>query len=779
MSSSSENRSSRFFYKATERPLAVVAASAVAVLLCSTFLPGLRQDSRIEAFIVPDHPALQFRQRVTDLFGMDDPMVILVANDGPDGVFTPHTLALVEDLTGRVQQARGVEPGGVTSLATVKVIEPSSDGLVPAPLLDATLTAGEKAKKARTLVNRHRNVLGTLVADNQTSTLIVVERFDHADGVRIYRDFKAMADAADTSGGESLFVAGHGALTATLGDYIDSDTRVLYAIVTVVIAVVLAAAFRTIWGVVLPLVLIGATVAMCLGLMSASGYPFTVIFSALPVVLASLVVTDGLHILSIYYRRQAERPETSTRELVVESMTEIWRPCVGARVTDIAGFAGLYLGSAMPPMKSFGLFGSVGIAAEMVLSLVAYPCLILLVAPGPSAAFATGRTTHSVAIVRRFLDRAAVRLLDQTPLVVVGSVLVVLAGVTGIARMVVNDSWIANFDEKSPVHIASEALATRHGIRDDLDLVIDTGTREGMLEPSVLERIDRMKQELLALPGVTLVRSINDVFREIGATANAGDSTAPSLPATRDIAAQYLLIANSQDTRRWLDADQQRSLVRVHTLVFDYVESERVLEAVHAVVGRAFPPGLPTVTVGGMVTVGNAWVSSVGSFHVLSTALSVGFCWLQMVAGFWSWAMGSLAIIPMMAAMLLMYAVMGWGGIPLGIGTSMFAALAIGTGVDFAIHTIDRFMVLREEGAEMTLAELVREVLPTTGRTILYSATAIILGFSVLCLSRIPAVRSLGVLVTVSVVASLVATLTVLPAVIKVLRPKQLVGNFE
>ena len=55
---------------------------------------------------------------------------------------------------------------------------------------------------------------------------------------------------------------------------------------------------------------------------------------------------------------------------------------------------------------------------------------------------------------------------------------------------------------------------------------------------------------------------------------------------------------------------------------------------------------------------------------------------------------GVITVIPVAVSVLLIYAVMGFSNIWLAIGTSMFAAIAIGLGVDFSVHTIERLQVL-------------------------------------------------------------------------------------
>src|SRR6185369_919163 len=59
---------------------------------------------------------------------------------------------------------------------------------------------------------------------------------------------------------------------------------------------------------------------------------------------------------------------------------------------------------------------------------------------------------------------------------------------------------------------------------------------------------------------------------------------------------------------------------------------------------------------------------------------------------------GVYAVIPCALSVLINFAAMGWLGIPLGVATSMFAAMTLVIGVDFAIHVLEGFSAARGEG---------------------------------------------------------------------------------
>ena len=58
-------------------------------------------------------------------------------------------------------------------------------------------------------------------------------------------------------------------------------------------------------------------------------------------------------------------------------------------------------------------------------------------------------------------------------------------------------------------------------------------------------------------------------------------------------------------------------------------------------------------------------------------------------------------------------------------------------------------------------------VYQSTGRAVLFNATAVGLGFGILTLSAAPPIRMFGILVATAIVGAFVAALTVLPALLK------------
>ena len=118
-------------------------------------------------------------------------------------------------------------------------------------------------------------------------------------------------------------------------------------------------------------------------------------------------------------------------------------------------------------------------------------------------------------------------------------------------------------------------------------------------------------------------------------------------------------------------------------------------------------------------------------------------------------------LLPSLVAVLAIFACMGFLSIPLGVATSMFAAMAIGVGVDFGLHFASGYQRGREGG--MGHQRALERVRGTSGRAILWNAAVLTAGFSVLALSALKPNRFLGLLLAGAILACYWTTSVVLP----------------
>jgi hydrophobe/amphiphile efflux-3 (HAE3) family protein len=765
-----------FFEKITAWPKTVITLGFMLMLLFAFFLPDLRKDTRADAFIPPDHPALLFRDKTREIFGLQDPMVIAVINQGEQGVFNPHTLQLVQWLTEQVQTVAGIDADRITSLVTENNIYGTEEGMRVEPFFESAPQNQGQADQVRAAVMDFPLYLGSLVARDGSGTLIAAELLEQDQAQQVYADLLKLIEQAPVTDGERIHVAGEGAVAGYMGAYIDADAIKLDPLAGVVITIVCFVCLRTLRGVLLPNLVVAATAASALGLMAAADVPFYVITNAMPVVLIGIAVADSIHILSQYYEEMAENPSLSPRELTIRTMQNMWRPVTLTTLTTIAGFSGLSLASMMPPMKFFGLFAMCGVAVAWLYSITVVPAFLSILKLKSSPAFVAKSIHNSrVSWNGHLLNRLGYIVLKYPITMLLWIVLFVLLGIHGAGKIQLDEELIRTFHHQEPLSIADQVLNTRFDGTHYLDIMIETEQPEDLFNPEYLQRIEAFQRYLQSLPHVNGSTSIVDYLKQMNRALNGGAAEAYQLPDNADLIAQYFLLYSASsdptDFQEEIDYDYQRANLRVHLDSGRYSIGKPVVEASHDYIEHSFnTPGIQA-SLSGRVNVDYHWIKRLADSHFNSIAIALLLVMLMAAISFRSLLAGIFVLLPVVVTILMIYAVMGFSGIWLSISTSMFAAISIGLGVDFSIHTLERLQILLAT-RQGSVDEALLKLYPSTGRALLFNCLALALGFGVLISSKVVVLQEFGLLVAVAIVTSFLASLTLLPVLAKLLQPK-------
>lgn len=157
-----------------------------------------------------------------------------------------------------------------------------------------------------------------------------------------------------------------------------------------------------------------------------------------------------------------------------------------------------------------------------------------------------------------------------------------------------------------------------------------------------------------------------------------------------------------------------------------------------------------------------------------SQVISLGFALLTvfvlLVIQLRSLVGGLISIAPIVFTLAVNFGIMGLFGIAINPGTMMIAALAIGIGIDYAIHVVTRLRdeIRRADSQQDALIETFR----TTGKAVLINVASVAAGFLVITQSKLVVLQQFGSLIALSMVLSAVGALTLIPALILVFQPR-------
>lgn len=748
----------------------LVITFAGAITVCALiFIPRiqLRLDGRslipagLPQFAEGDQAALRFELR--------DLVLIGVGNE-QSGVYTPETLRRIARLSEGLSRVDGVVADSVVSISTVPRITLVDDKVDTDPLFrpeDRLNT--ETIQQLRRDVGRRGYDTGVLVSRDGKGAAIIAKVEPGADRYRLLEETRTLI-ASESSGKDSVYLSGSALAQAVLGQATARDLARLIPAVIAVLGVMLFLSFRHPIPALLSLTEIGVSLIWMTGLMGITGQPVFVTTLVLPVVLICVGVSDDVYALGHYFNEADRAEDLSTEEAIVAAFSSAARPVGITAVSTVVGLMSMAVVS-LTPLRIFGLFGSVAIIFSSLFTFTLLPALLVLLKPrvrvkdAPTAALG-GRPTASVL---RFLTGGA-----SPRRVAVCALLVAACAVLATTRLRVDDSWIRNLPSASDIVRGDSFFNEKMAGTTALELMVEAthpgwfNSREGMSALGSLEWV------LARVPHVGAVNCLfNDMVRinsSIVSGLNYGAYRAALQTGRvplRNEDVEPVFEALSQSTqipiRERVDSEHQRARVTVFIRDADYSRIDNVLRAAER---EMSDQGLGHK----IVPFGDGWISYLtvrllveGQASSIGLALVTDLILISILLG--SVRMGFIAVLPVAFSLLLVLAALALAGTPLGIANSMFAGIALGIGLDFAIHLTTAYRQRLRQG--MTADEALRSTLELTGPAICVSAASITAGFSVLLLSEIAPNVQLGVMICLCLVTCAATTLLLIPSLLR------------
>jgi hydrophobe/amphiphile efflux-3 (HAE3) family protein len=756
----------RFFKWAINKPVLVIGSViALTVLSAVVLKANMRMETNLDEYMPKTHPAFVFSDEAEERFNIRD--AILVAIEHPDSVFNPGTLAKIIDIEEALIAFDEIEPDEVTSLHTAENILGTEEGLDVRDFYTDAPADQETCTAIRDKVRSNEMIRGRLVSPDEKTTLVKVDLADDAFSNDLYNRILALAESFD--GPETIHVAGRPIVEGTMAILGPRDMSRMGPLVILVIALVLFIVLKSVSRMLIALSVVLFSTLWSFGLMVGLGVPVYTVTIMIPVMLIAIGVAYGIHLYNQIDFFVKEHPDASRTEVVGNVIDVIWSPVLFAGLTTMAGFISL-LTSQVYPVKYFGIFSAFGVLAALVLTMLLIPQGIMIFgtgrkikkqdkAPGVQAEAGSERTfggRFSDALVRRPVP------------VIVTVVIIVALSLFGITRVWINTSFLANFEKTSAIVKTDAFMNKNFGGTSTLNVIFDAEDADAFKQPELLALLDEVQKKSLDLGKVGDAISITDYLKRMNKVMHEDRAEFDAIPESSDMVAQYLLLyeMSGDPANLWkvVDSDYHGANLTVQMKSDDsqtigkvvaYFDSAAARFAEHGVKIRYAGSGYKSLIFAGLILDGQ--ISSLG-ISVLIVFLLVAFM-------FRSIKLGLVGSIPVAISIAVNFGIMGLLNIPLTTSTALISSIAVGIGVDYAIHFIERYHQRLKETGDATNAA--RFAMSHTGRAVLLNAAIVIAGFMVLMFSVFPPNRQVGALVSLNMLTSFLATVTIMFLVLR------------
>ncbi|MCP5106337.1 MAG: MMPL family transporter [bacterium] len=571
-------------------------------------------------------------------------------------------------------------------------------------------------------------------------------------------------------------------------DYMRRDLKKFLPFVFLVIIVVFILNFRSPRGVLLPTMTLILGLVWTMGLMGLMGIPITIVVTLLPPLLIAIGSSYSIHIFNQYLHDAESIRKVGKKEGLLKSMSHISTTVLLAALTTFIGFMTL-TANQVASLKHFGLFSAIGTLFAAAISIMLIPSALVMMKTLPlKKKSKKGKEKSADTDSSNFIVRSTVKLLSRLSVkrpgtVIVAAIIMVVIFSVGISMLKVESGPMFNFKESSYIYQSDMRIGELFKGSMAMNLVIDSGRADGAKDPGFLKLIEEIRRWLTSPEGQETYHhlhtfSFGDIIKRMHMAMNNDDPAYYTIPGEESTVRDYLEIYSGDDRdsdgradnlEQFVDADYRyvnillkigASNGKLFTTSVNSRGRERIRDYMsahpRASKYRWYLVGEPVnfLVLAGLLVNGLF-------LTILLTIVLVAFVIFLI---FRSWKSGIVAVIPISASILTVYGIMGYLGIPLDIAKCILAAIALGVGVDDTIHMLKTLRFHLRKG--LPLEKAMTETFKEAGMAIVYTSIALVAGFSVLMLSQFKPIFFLGWLIAGTMVATTIAALVLLPAVI-------------
>lgn len=758
-------------------------------------LPSLRIDTRDEVFFHKDDPELIAYNQFKKEFGQDELFIIALRPDnGLDKAFFQTLYRLHKDLQQRVPYL-----DDITSLVNGRIVYAKGDTLhvddiyTTPPKTAADLQAikeriGHYPMFENSLISKDGSLASILIKtvayqkespddllagftmEEKTTDKKAAPPLSIAQNMEVTKAIKEVV-ANYQQPRLTVYLAGSPAVITALQAGIEKDLAIILPLSILLIICSLALLYRRFSGVIYPLLIVFLSLVTVFGAMALAQFPITLVTEILPSLLLIVGIAHSVHILTLFY--QSHNQYGNKRQAIVHAVGSAGLPVLMTSITTACGLFSFAL-SDVATIAQLGYLAPVGVFLTLCYTLVLLPVLIAIfpiaqkaknksrAGNGPLSDkifiwIANSTTRHPIAIVFFFAFLFALSLY--------------LALAVRFSHNI--STW---FPKNSEIRQATDTLDQVNGGSIMLEVLLMTGTENGLLDPGFQARLDQSITDIsrLEIAGIRAgkVWALPDVLKETNRALYKDQQDAYKLPASREMIAQQLILfesSGSDDLEDFADRSYKTARLSIMAPFEDSVFYFDYIHAVESLLQKRFPDADIVIT--GKIKlfatiVTNALKSITKSYGIALLLISI---LMILLAG--SARIGLLSMVANIGPVILVLGLMGLFAIPVDLSSILVGSLVLGIVVDDTIHFLHHFQRAYAKSRDVKWA--VQKTLLTTGRALFITSLVLCGGFYIYAFGSLSNNIRFGIITGTAIIFALIADFFLLPALLTLVYKKE------
>lgn len=736
--------------------LPIILATFLIVIIVAIPLKNSKVDAGTKNFLPKDIPSRVNTEKIDEVFGGSEPLMLLFE---ADDILNDSTLIRIQSICSELDKMSELDK--VMSLFHMKNIKGEYGTMIVDPAIKRIPKTDIQREKLRDELLANDMVMNVVMSDDFCYTMVLATPNPQANEIELLNKIDSIL--MEYPGKASIHYGGTPYIRRFIEKDINADFSILLPLALLLMLIFLYISFREKRGVLLPFSVVLLSIVFSMGVLPLVGWSISMVTILVPIMLIAIANNYGIHFISYYQELNSTHPDWSMSKIVSQAIKHLKKPVIITGLTTVAGVLGL-LAHIMVPARQVGVAAALGIVFALLLSLMYIPALLSYMKKGKTTKM---QKNGKKGVLDKLLSKIGIMLCKYPKRVVIIALIIMLIIGSGIFRLKVDSNSENLFPEDHPVKICTKIINDEFSGSSNIQLMFEGDIKS----PHIIKKMDLIEKELKGEPGVGDVFSLATVLRQMSKALNEeSDEYYNKIPDDRNAIAQYLELysmnGDPEDLEQLVNFDYTKALLTIRITDANTDNIEKILKKINTLTEN--DPNIHEPAGYSIITYDLAKLIVKGQKTSLLFAIAVVVILLIII--FRSFAAGILGGVPLVFAIVILFGLMGWTGIPLDISSALLSSIMIGVGIDYTIHFMWRYKHERING--VNASDAVKKTLVTTGRGITFNAFSVMIGFLVLFISAFASLKVFGFLIVFSILVCLLSALIVVPALILIIKPK-------
>jgi predicted RND superfamily exporter protein len=760
--------------KLIERRQPVLIAVTVVTLIFAVFALRLNMVTRFDELLPQNHPFIQVHNQYSQTFGGANTITIMLeVKEGT--IFTKETLTKIFEMTQRLDKIYGVNHDLINSIAhrTNRRVRALSGGMqVVEPVMANAPKNDQEVDLVRQIVHTSRNLYGVIVSLDEKAALITATfiegRLNHR---RLFDEISRSIVEPYEDENTRIYVAGEPWKYGWVY-YYAREVFVIFLGTALLMWVLLYWYFRDIRGALRPTITGVISAIWGLGFIDMIGFSLDPLTLVIPFFVTARAVSHSVQMHDRYYE-EYKKANWQKEPAIVASFAELFVPTLSGIFTDALGLL-VILFVPIVLLQKLALSAAFWIMAITISELLLNP-IVYYYLREPDIRVVEARERG---LFKRLVYTATDAVLSPVgkALTLAGWGAILVASVYYWQHLVVGDPTSAEplLQRDAPYNVAHARIQEIFGGIEPLMIVIERKGNNSVADPQVLKAIEKLQRYLERDPSVGASFSFVDILPVVNSAVHETEAKWEVLPRTPSqvslLLAAYFNGTSYNDTNRFIDSNLRAAPIWFYCTDHKGENIRRILKHAKEFIDANLLAAAQFRLAGGRIGILAAANEELLKNDILVNVLGFTTIFIVLVITYRSVMAGIYMLIPLLAANAVVNAYMGARDIGININTLPVVTVGVGFGIDYGLYIVSR--MIEEYRTGMSLPEAIRLAVATSGKSVTFTAITMILGTLLWTLSHIRFNSEMGLLLALWMGVSFLATVTLLPVMVVMLRPR-------